>query len=89
MILDIVFAAGCFWGVEKHFENIDGVIDAVSGYAGGNYENPFKRYLIASTKYETVTISIPEIFFLGELSFGIIATLYPCFLASCIRSSAL
>ena len=40
MILDIVFAAGCFWGVEKHFENIDGVIDAVSGYAGGNYENP-------------------------------------------------
>jgi len=36
----IVFAAGCFWGVEKHFENLDGVTSAVSGYAGGNYANP-------------------------------------------------
>ena len=40
MILEIFFAAGCFWGVEKNFENIDGVIDVVSGYSGGNYEDP-------------------------------------------------
>ncbi len=40
MIVEIVFAAGCFWGVEKHFENIDGVIDVKSGYVGGNYPNP-------------------------------------------------
>ena len=40
MILEIFFAAGCFWGVEKNFENVDGVIDVVSGYSGGNYENP-------------------------------------------------
>ena len=40
MILEIFFAAGCFWGVEKNFESIDGVIDVVSGYSGGNYENP-------------------------------------------------
>ncbi|MEA2017036.1 MAG: peptide-methionine (S)-S-oxide reductase, partial [Campylobacterota bacterium] len=39
-IESIVFAAGCFWGVEKHFENIDGVIDVKSGYTGGNYNNP-------------------------------------------------
>ena len=38
MILEIFFAAGCFWGVEKNFENIDGVVDVVSGYSGGNYE---------------------------------------------------
>jgi len=36
----IVFAAGCFWGVEKYFSNIDGVIDVKSGYAGGNYDDP-------------------------------------------------
>jgi peptide methionine sulfoxide reductase msrA/msrB len=36
----IVFAAGCFWGVEKHFDHFKGVISAESGYVGGNYENP-------------------------------------------------
>lgn len=36
----IVFGAGCFWGVEKYFENLEGVKRATSGYAGGNYENP-------------------------------------------------
>ena len=36
----IAFAAGCFWGVEKHFERISGVLSAVSGYAGGSYPNP-------------------------------------------------
>lgn len=36
----IVFAAGCFWGVEKHFENMEGVLSAKSGYVGGNFANP-------------------------------------------------
>ena len=36
----IVFGAGCFWGVEKYFENLEGVKRATSGYAGGNYDNP-------------------------------------------------
>ena len=43
----IAFGAGCFWGVEKHFENLKGVIDATSGYAGGNYENPTYKKLLA------------------------------------------
>jgi len=42
----IVFAAGCFWSVEKHFEHLDGVKSAKSGYAGGSYENPtYERVL--------------------------------------------
>ena len=34
------FGAGCFWGVEANFREVDGVIDAVSGYEGGHTANP-------------------------------------------------
>jgi peptide methionine sulfoxide reductase msrA/msrB len=40
MLQEIVFAAGCFWGVEKFFANTHGVVDVVSGYTAGSYENP-------------------------------------------------
>jgi len=35
-----VFAGGCFWGVQGVFQHVDGVIQAVSGYAGGQLANP-------------------------------------------------
>jgi peptide-methionine (S)-S-oxide reductase len=34
------FASGCFWCVEAIFESVEGVREAVSGYAGGTKENP-------------------------------------------------
>ncbi|GAB5417691.1 MAG: peptide-methionine (S)-S-oxide reductase MsrA [Crocinitomicaceae bacterium] len=34
------FASGCFWCVEAVFESVDGVAEAVSGYAGGEKPNP-------------------------------------------------
>ncbi|TFF69229.1 MAG: peptide-methionine (S)-S-oxide reductase [Promethearchaeota archaeon] len=34
------FGAGCFWGVEARFRRVEGVIDAVSGYAGGHTKDP-------------------------------------------------
>ena len=30
-----VFAGGCFWGVQGVYQHVDGVLKAVSGYAGG------------------------------------------------------
>jgi len=48
----IVFAGGCFWGVEKHFEGINGVIDVKSGYAGGNYDNPTYKKIL-SYRFDT------------------------------------
>ncbi len=34
------FASGCFWCVEAVFESVEGVHEAVSGYAGGTTKNP-------------------------------------------------
>lgn len=36
----LVLGAGCFWCVEGVYENLDGVLDVESGFAGGHVENP-------------------------------------------------
>ncbi len=35
-----VFAGGCFWCMEPPYDKLEGVIETVSGYAGGHTENP-------------------------------------------------
>ncbi len=37
---EILFGCGCFWGAEKGFWKLPGVITTAVGYAGGNTESP-------------------------------------------------
>lgn len=38
-----IFGAGCFWGVEQAFRQVDGVVETAVGYAGGRTQNPTYR----------------------------------------------
>ena len=53
-----VFAGGCFWCTEADFEHVPGVIDAVSGYAGGRTERPTYEQVSAggTGHYEAVRV---------------------------------
>jgi len=37
---ELVVGGGCFWCIEASLRRIPGVLDAISGYAGGTHENP-------------------------------------------------
>ena len=39
-----VFAGGCFWCVEKDFEKLDGVSEAISGFTGGTATRPYLQW---------------------------------------------
>jgi peptide-methionine (S)-S-oxide reductase len=53
-----LFGAGCFWGVEDFFRQVPGVIDAVSGYAGGTTENPTYRQVCAGDSYHAEVVEV-------------------------------
>jgi len=64
------FAGGCFWGVEDIFQQIPGVVGAVSGYMGGKLEKPTYKQVCSDTTghAETVEVSFaPAIVGYGEL----------------------
>lgn len=52
------FAAGCFWHEETLFESIKGVKEVISGYAGGETENPDYEKIETGTTGHAETINI-------------------------------
>ena len=59
---EIYFAAGCFWGAQHFFAGVDGVKEAVTGYANGNGENPSYEQVYTDTTgfAETVRVTYDE-----------------------------
>jgi peptide-methionine (S)-S-oxide reductase len=54
-----VVAGGCFWCVEADFERVNGVVEVVSGFAGGTVDNPTYEQVVegGTGHYEAVEIS--------------------------------
>lgn len=56
-IAKAVFAGGCFWCMEGPFEERDGVLSVVSGYAGGHSPNPDYNSYMKGGHIEVVEVS--------------------------------
>ena len=48
-IKTIYFAGGCFWGTERAFQLLEGVVDTQVGYINGQTENPTYRQVCTDT----------------------------------------
>lgn len=64
------FAGGCFWCTENSLEDLPGVIEVISGYSGGNVDNPTYEQVSSGTtghheavqvKYDPDKISYQEL----------------------------
>ena len=64
----IVFAGGCFWGIQAVFEHIRGVKSAVSGYAGGTVASP--SYEDVSSGMTGHAESVEVVFDASQVSLG-------------------
>ncbi|HXV29146.1 MAG TPA: peptide-methionine (S)-S-oxide reductase MsrA [Sinorhizobium sp.] len=51
-----IFAGGCFWCVESDFDAVPGVIETISGYAGGKSKNPTYEDYVTGGHREVVRI---------------------------------
>jgi peptide-methionine (S)-S-oxide reductase len=48
------FGAGCFWGVEARFRAVEGVLEATSGYMGGQPDPDYKAVCTGKTGHAEV-----------------------------------
>jgi peptide-methionine (S)-S-oxide reductase len=64
----VVFAGGCFWGVQAVFQHVKGVVDATSGYAGGAADTA--KYPLVSTGETGHAESVRVTFDPSQVTFG-------------------
>ncbi len=64
----VVFAGGCFWGVQAVFEQVKGVASATAGYAGGSVAAP--SYELVSSGTTGHAESVRVVFDPSTVSFG-------------------
>jgi len=69
-----VLAGGCFWGVQGVFQHVDGVTNAVSGYAGG--EKSSARYEMVGTGGTGHAEAVQVTFDPRKISYGRILQIY-------------
>ncbi len=51
----VMFGAGCFWGVELGFSQLEGVIETAVGYSGGHDDAPtYERVCSGTTQHAEV-----------------------------------
>ncbi len=70
MLKKATFGAGCFWGVEAAFRQLDGVTATRVGYAGGTLENPTYEDVCSHTTGHAEVVEVtydPEQVSYGEL----------------------
>jgi peptide-methionine (S)-S-oxide reductase len=70
----VVFAAGCFWGVEAVFERVKGVTEATSGYAGGSRLTA--HYEVVSTGATGHAESVKVVYDPTQMTFGQLLKVY-------------
>ncbi len=52
------FAGGCFWCTESDFEKLDGVVRVISGYTGGEVENPGYEQVSSGTTQHLESVEV-------------------------------
>src|SRR5262245_8568319 len=69
-----ILAGGCFWGVQGVFQHVNGVTNAVSGYAGG--EQKTARYDVVTSGTTGHAESVQITFDPRRISYGRILQIY-------------
>lgn len=65
---EVVFAGGCFWGIQAVFEHVKGVTTATAGYSGG--EASTAEYETVSTGTTGHAESVKVVFDPSQITFG-------------------